>query len=105
MIKGKKTLLNVSGSIVWPARSRFSLRIRTLALCRTREEPKKKHHEFYLRDVTDGMRSRKLPVDGYEENCEHSTAGYWVGSSFKWHSRMLVGHERCGWRVERGSPV
>ena len=39
MIKAKNTLLNVSGSFVWRARSRVSLRIRTLALCRIREKP------------------------------------------------------------------
>ena len=84
MIKAMNTLLNVNGSIVWPAKSRFSLRIRTLALCCTREEPTL-HLEVYLRDVTDGMRFRKLPVDVCEENWEHNTAGYWVGSPLKCH--------------------
>ena len=38
----------------------------TLALCRTREEPNL-HLELYLRDVTYGMRSRKLPVGGFQK--------------------------------------
>ena len=87
---------------MWPARSRFCLRIWTLALCHASEEPNL-HLELYLRDVTDGMRSRKLPVDGCDENCERIQPVIGLGL----HSSAVedVDHERCGWRSERGSPV
>ena len=90
------------GSFVWPARSRFCLRVRTLALCRTQEESTL-HLKLCLRDVTDGMRSRKLPVDGGEGNCERIQPVIWLGLPPS--AIEDVGHERCGWRFERGSPV
>ena len=87
---------------MWPAKSRFCLCIRTLALSHTREEPNL-HVELYLRDVTDGMRSRKLPVDGCDKNCERTQPV--IGLGLPSSAVEDVGHERCGWRFERGSPV
>ena len=56
MINAKNTLMKeriwIIRSFVWPAKLYFSLCIRSLALCCTREEPNL-HLEFCLRDVTD----------------------------------------------------
>ena len=41
------------------------------------------HLELDLRDVTDGLRSRKLPVDGCDKNCERIQPVVGVGSPFK----------------------
>ena len=59
--------------IEWPARLGFSLCIRTLALCCTRVEPHL-HLKFYLRDVTDGMRSswRSRRVLRSDHSCDEN---------------------------------
>ena len=87
---------------MWPARSRFCLRIGTLALCHTREEPNL-HLELYLTDVIDGMRSRNFLLTVAKKTVSaYSRLLGWV--SIQVLSRTLIMSVVAG-VFERGSPV
>ena len=73
------------------------------------------HLDFYLRDLTGGIRSSwNLPVDVVPEGSQELITGArklrtqfsmlfrWVSIQVPWRT---LATKRCGWRVERGSPV